>query len=493
MRVTGFDLLGATACVLVMLLVTLGSVPVNPFLLLAITSPLLVWVGIRLGMRGTVVANVLVVPALIVAAGAGDSIMAELSLDNRIAFTSFFVAAACIPSMMISALLNERRTLVERLTLETQRASTAIEVAQSASVAKTRFLAAASHDLRQPLQALTLFVTDLRHHADQPPSPMLVDNIQAAADGLGGLLDALLDLSALDAGAVTAKLAPFPLESVFAALRREFGALASAKGVQLRVVRTSRWIRSDRAMFERILRNLVSNAVRYTPRGAILMGCRGSGPSLRVEVRDSGPGIPREMQQEIFKEFVRIGERGRNRDRGLGLGLSIVERLAKILGHRVDLVSEPGCGSTFKIQVPQAEPSTEPSPVNEGFVDLLSGQRVAVIDDDPLIREGLRRVLGQWGCEVIDGESADDIIAAADRPPAAILADYRLGEGRIGSIEIARLCAHFQRTIPAGLATGETSQVSLRDIAATGYPVIHKPVQAFRLRALLSSLIASAT
>ena len=484
------DLLGTGVGALVVLLISVGSVRINPFLLLAITSPLLVWVGLRHGMRGVVVGNVLILPALIVAGGAGDSILAELSLDNRIGFVSFFVATACVPSMLISALLNERRSLIEQLSEETERASAASALAHRADAAKSRLLSAASHDLRQPLQALQLFVMELRAKASEIPSPALLDSIQSACDAQSGMLNALLDMSRADAALVKPERSAFPISRVLDQIRSEFTAQARARGLQLRVVASARWVDSDPAMLERMVRNLVSNAVRYTPRGAVLVGCRGAGDTIRLEVRDSGPGIAPELQPEVFKEFVQVGNPERDHRKGLGLGLFIVDGLANALGHRLHMRSAVGVGSVISIELPAAVPGDARPQPSTPQTDRLVGKRIAVIDDEPMILEGLTRVLTSWGCTVVCGESADEVIAAdATMPPDAILADYRLREQRTGPGEIGALRFHYRSYMPAALLTGETHSELLRGMAAEGFPLMLKPIEGFKLRALLSSLM----
>lgn len=384
--------------------------------------------------------------------------------------------------------------LLAQLTRENDRANEARQQAEEANTAKSRFLAAASHDLRQPLQALTLFVQSLVEdsQAAKAPSRSLVTNLASSADSLKMLLDSLLDLSHAEAGALKLHVSDLPLRIAFDRIRREFADQARAQGLRLRVVPTRYQAYSDPIMLERMLRNLVVNALRYTENGAVMVVCRRRGDKLRIEVRDSGMGIPEAARQSIFQEFYQLGNPERDRHKGLGLGLAIVNTLARQLGHRIELRSAPGRGSVFVIEVPMGRGLPQPKAqiTTDGRHDHLQGRWLAVIDDDALVREALVGQLGRWGCHAVCGESADEVIAAwpasALAPqPAAILADRRLREGRLGDTEVQRLRTHFGQPIPAVLITGDTALAS----SAAGLPVLHKPIQAFQLRTQLEAML----
>lgn len=381
--------------------------------------------------------------------------------------------------------------LLERLTQENECAAEARRQAEDANAGKTRFLAAASHDLRQPLQAMTLFTEAVAQAAagGAPPGTALVDKLRSSCASLGALLDSLLDLSRAEAGAIRPEIRAVPLQSLFESIRREFVDQARAKGLRLRVVRTRAVVRSDAVLLARVLRNLTSNALRYTESGSVLIGCRRRGGRLCIEVRDSGIGIPAETRAEIFREFYQLGNPERDRRKGLGLGLAIVKALAQQLGHDVRLESANGRGSIFAVELDAAEAEAAAAPVAPGLPDRLRGRLFAVIEDEAMIREAMTDLLAAWGCAVAAGENADEVLAQlGERVPTAILADWRLREGRFGGDEIARICARFGRSIPALLITGDTAPDAVRD---TAFRVVRKPAQGFQLRAELDALIGS--
>lgn len=361
--------------------------------------------------------------------------------------------------------------------------------AEEANTAKTRFLAAASHDLRQPLQAITLFAHAVAQEvaAGHLPDGAVVGNLQSSCESLEMLLDSLLDLSRVEAGAIKPEIRAVPLKPLFDRIRREFADQAAAKELELRIVPTRVSVHSDPALLERMLRNLMVNALRYTERGAILVGCRRRGDRVRIEVRDSGIGIPEDELQAIFREFYQLGNPERDRSKGLGLGLSIVAALASQLDHDIDVRSSSGHGSIFAIELAEAPQVLPPAAIPAPLPDRLRGRLLAVIDDEAMIREAMTRLLSGWGCIVVAGEDADKVLAQLDgRAPDAILADWRLREGRLGTDEIARIRSHIGHAIPAVLITGDTAP----DVARhADYPVIRKPVQGFRLRAELDALL----
>lgn len=386
----------------------------------------------------------------------------------------------------------ENLDLFERAAAESREAERARQLAQEANEAKSRFLAAASHDLRQPMQAMSIFAHVLAEHVDNGrlPNDALVANMQSSCEGLEALLDSLLDLSKAEIGAVTPDIRDVPLQPAFVQLRREFAEQARAKGLRLRVRRSAHSVRTDGALLLRILRNLTSNALHYTERGAVFIGARRRGDRVRIEVRDSGVGIPETAHGEIFREFYQVGNPERDRKKGLGLGLAIVDGLSRQLGIRVDLRSAPGRGSVFAMELPLGVAGTDMPAVERQPVDVLRGCCIVVIDDEPLIRDAMASLLQGWGCDVVAGETAAAALAGlGDRRPAAILADWRLREGRLGTGEVQELRRHFNEDIPALLITGEVAPDA--ELAA-GLPVIRKPIQGLRLRAQLNLLLSPA-
>lgn len=364
--------------------------------------------------------------------------------------------------------------------------------AERATLSKSRFLAAASHDLRQPMHALGLFIAELSQHAHPPTVRRLVERIAASAGAMENLLDSLLDISRLDANVVHPNVRPFALQPLLDRIAADERPGADARDLELKARPTDAWVNSDPVLFERILGNLVSNAVRYTRRGRVLVACRRRGDKLRVEVRDNGVGIAPESHDAIFQEFVQLHNPERSRDKGLGLGLPIVRRLTELLGHRLTLRSCPGNGSVFAVEVPLAEAIEE-----GGAVEAvrppgdLGGLRVALIDDDPLARSSMQSLLSSWGCEVTAAGDMDALVDAVNRgshPPQMIISDFQL-DGSCNGIDVIRSLRAWQgETIPAVLITGDTAPETLRLAQNEGLPLLHKPVRPARLRALLNRL-----
>ena len=362
---------------------------------------------------------------------------------------------------------------------------------ESANLAKSRFLAAASHDLRQPLHALNLFVSQLRTETDQIERGLVIARIDAAVTAMNDLFNELLDMSRLDAGVLVPSISEFPIDQLLKRIEMTFTGAAREKGLRLRVVSNTAWIRGDFILLERILLNLVSNAVRYTQAGGIVVGCRRRDSLLRVEVWDSGIGIPEDEQRNIFAEFHQLSTAEQDRRGGLGLGLAIVERLCRLLDYPIELTSTPGRGSRFVISVPLTAPVESPEQPAQASVDQAIGKSVVVIDDDALVLDGMRRVLKGWGCDVVTATSWDAALAAlsGERPPDIIISDYRLNEGKTGFDAIESLRRAFGIPIPAFLISGDTAPERMREARASGYYLLHKPVLPITLRAVLSQLL----
>ena len=385
----------------------------------------------------------------------------------------------------------EKDDLIRQLTLQK-------DLAQAAVLAKSRFLAAASHDLRQPMHALGLYLDELQRIDLPAPAEDALTHANQCADAMNEMFVALLDVSLLDAGAVVPRIEVFSLGAMLQRLAVEFETQATAKDLTLRVAACAAWVRSDPTMLERILRNLLTNALRYTDTGTVLLGCRRRGTQLRVEVWDTGTGIAPEQQRVIFEEFYQVGNRARDRSKGLGLGLAIVEREARLLGLSVTLCSEVGRGSVFRISLPMA---VADSPRDEAVPQLdgegrseLRGRRILLIDDEPMIRHATQKMLEQWGCSVVTAASSQEAIAlwsALAEIPELLICDYRL-PGEDGGQAIQKIRTEFNEKIPALLVTGDTSSECLRQIQATGCPVLHKPIRADELQRELTALLGDA-
>ena len=367
--------------------------------------------------------------------------------------------------------------------------------AESATLAKSRFLAAASHDLRQPLHALSLLVEALQERVPEGEAKRLADHIESSASTMESLLNALLDLSRLDAGVVEARPECFPLDRVLENVERQFAPMAAIKGLRLAVSTTKTWVYSDPALLERILANLVSNALRYTDSGGVLVGARRVQKDwLRLEVWDTGKGIPPEFQAKVFEEYFQLANPERHRDKGLGLGLAIVSRLARLLGSSVRVSSRMGKGSCFSLRFARCHARREElsKPTTKSVAIPLEHALVAFIDDDESILEAMVEVFDHWGVALAAGEDGEQVrreLEELGRKPDVILSDYRLKDGRTGIEAIATLQEAFG-AIPAALLTGDTAPETIQAIRQSGLPVLHKPLKPAKLRAFLSHLLA---
>ncbi len=394
------------------------------------------------------------------------------------------------------ALFDVQRSMekeIEHATVELARKNAALE---AASVAKARFLAAASHDLRQPLYALTLFSSSLAVDERDPVRLDRIAHIQECVEALDHLFSELLDLSRLETGAMQIEITEFPLDQVFEEVSRNFRMIAEQHGLRLIMRATNLWVRSDHTMLARILNNLVSNALRYTSSGGVLVVARRrSDNTVRVDVWDTGSGIAPEHQARVFDEFYRVechngnGEHDTGPRRGLGLGLATVQRLAELLDTQVLLQSNPGHGSVFSFHLPEVAPQQLFNPTSDEAPLDVSGMRVLVVDDEPAILSGIRYLLRSWGCEVAVAEDRTQALQAAEEwpmPPDIVISDLRLRDGESGLDVLAALDQHYQRDgnppFPRLLITGETRSDRLREIMAAKIPVLYKPVSPEQLK-----------
>lgn len=368
------------------------------------------------------------------------------------------------------------------------------KIAEDAGQAKSRFLAAASHDLRQPVQALAIFQELLRPEMQLTPlGETYFLKTQQAVKAVSSLLGTLLDISRLDSNTVKAQREPLRVATLVDQMQREFGSLAEQKGLKLRTVACSASLETDPILLGQILRNLVANALRYTPSGKILIGCRRRGEQLSIEVWDTGIGIRQEHQSTIFDEFFQVGNQERDRQRGLGLGLAIVSRAARLLGASISLRSQFGKGSCFAVRLPlsRLQAPFHPDltqPISSPF-DL--GRRLIVlVENEEAIRNGFHAMLENWGCRVISGRSWKSVEAQIkEQSIDAVISDFGLSRNENGIKVIARLRARFGQQLPALLITGDTSQKALQAASRAGLTMLHKPVRPWLLRQTLSSLL----
>ena len=391
----------------------------------------------------------------------------------------------------------ENRRLLAELEVEKAEAEAARGRAEKANLAKSQLLAAASHDLRQPLHALSLFSGSLQSLALDEEAKDVAARIQANVAAMERLFNGLLDISRLEAGVVQSCREPVACQDLFDRLAGYFDPVAEQQGLDLRFRETGLWIDADPALTEQICVNLVTNALRYTRAGGILVAARRRGGRVRLEVCDTGIGIAGADQARIFEEFVQVGNPERDRSKGLGLGLSIAQRLAAILDSEIEIASVEGRGSRFAFSLPGAEPAAVQRVA--AAPDLMRGLRLLLIDDDAMVREGAGLLLRQWGVDAALAPglaAAEALIDAHQRaghgPFDICLTDYRLPENTDGLQVIARLSKRPGAPRAFCLVTGDMGAGVLSDAAAAGVPIIHKPLHPARLRALLNHLAAGA-
>jgi hypothetical protein len=386
---------------------------------------------------------------------------------------------------------NER--LEERVTERTLALRAALKEAERANATKSRFVAAASHDLLQPLSAAKLFLASLETARGPEETRAIVERVRSAFESVEGILSALLDISKLDSGKAVVSVQPLALDPILRQLDTEFRELARQKGIDLRVVPSRLILRSDPAYLRRIVQNLLANAIRYTRRGKVLVGARRQGETARIEVWDTGPGIPEDQRDTIFREFHRL-ETPNRPDGGVGLGLAIVERACALLGHPLALHSVFGSGTGFAVTVPVVDAAQAPKPQPEGTPgppEPTPGDLIAlVIENDADLRLAMATLLESWGVSVLDVDGEDAALALLGDigiAPDVVLADYQLDGGRNGLDAIAALRARHG-DLPACLVTADRSPEVAARCKALDIPVINKPVSPARLRAVLGAI-----
>ncbi|KQW48233.1 MULTISPECIES: hybrid sensor histidine kinase/response regulator [unclassified Roseateles] len=402
------------------------------------------------------------------------------------AYSALLVLAAI--GLAMSLTLRHARLLRESHAMRFEREALLAQ-AQAAREAQTRFLAAASHDLRQPVHALGLLAAQAAHELQGRRAAQTAEQLQAMAQALDGLVEGLLDVSRLDSGALQPQCRSVPLQPLFERLSTEYAVLAEAKGLQWRLRPTALWVRSDAQQLERLLRNLLSNALTHTERGGVLLAARRRAGRVQVAVWDTGPGIAPEHHERIFQEFVQLTNPGRDRKRGHGLGLAIVARLARLMEHPVALRSRLGRGSCFAVSLPEDAPRllTEPRTVPQG--QPLQGRCVALVEDDEAVREATANLLRTWGCEVWADAAVTPLLArlrTAGARPQRLISDWRLGEGD-GLSAITVLREAFGDGLPALLISGETLPMSAKALRALRVQPARKPLPPAALRAWLSA------
>lgn len=357
-----------------------------------------------------------------------------------------------------------------------------------------RFLASASHDLRQPLHALSLYLGALSNVSLPEPAETLLTRVRSCAGIVDGMFLSLLDWSRLDTQALRPQVAPFAVASLLTRIAPEFSSQAKAKGLELRVAPCSAWVQCDPALVEQILRQFVANAIRFTVSGKILIGCRRNGGRLRLAVYDTGIGISAQRREALFDGLNRADSKRRDGSEGLGLGMAIVQRLARLLSTPIVLASIPGRGSMFALDLQMATGhAPAPGDALSGIsMGRLHAKLIVVVDDDDAIREATRILLEQWGCVVVAASSGAEALlklGMSPCPPDALVCDYRLGMDESGLEVIRSLRSEFNHDIPALLVTGESTPAAIPDVVAEGLQVLYKPVHANLLREALIQIL----
>jgi signal transduction histidine kinase/CheY-like chemotaxis protein len=406
---------------------------------------------------------------------------------------------------MAAQLQQERAVLHQRIAEATQALRAKKEEAERASHDKSRFLAVASHDLRQPLHALGLYVAELQRKVSGADQQHLVGQVEHSIEALSTLLNALLDISKLDAGVVVPQIQTCDVNVMLDRVDADYQMLASIKNIRLIVRPFTGYITSDPMLLERVLMNLVSNAVRYTyPNGCVMVACRRRGRFLRIEVRDNGVGISKIDQENIFREFFQLTQPQLDANKGLGLGLSIVDRLVKLLGHRIELHSALGKGSVFALEVPLAPhfstlPVAMATPPSDSEPELelspLTGKRLLVVDDDALVLSSTSSILASWGCTVSTAASLTQVrqLLREGSTWDLVITDYQLDNEGSGIDVIALIRQHHDKQIPCILISGDIGPAVLKLASVGGHHLLHKPVRPAKLRSLVVYLLEVAT
>ncbi len=461
------------SAILFAIMLVFGSVYLGAVMAMAPHVP--AWVAFSVAMSGPIILRCLTQESVTLRVYGGTTVL-------------FFLASWILVRRMNTMIRSsvemrfENRRLVDDLREEKR-------VSDEANAAKTILLAAASHDLRQPLHAVRLFVGALENAREEAVRSRLLRSLESATAALSGLLDTLLDLSRADAGVVKPLRTVFPLQELFDSLELEFADAARSSGLRLRVAPSSAWIESDRELLSTIVRNFISNAIRYTQNGGVLVGGRRKQGQIAISVWDTGAGIDQGDRDRVFNDFVQLGNPERNRERGLGLGLAVARRFGDLLDHRIELRSTVGVGSCFSVTVARASPLEE-SVDETSPSDSLLGRRVLVVDDDRFVCTACVQLLEQWGAIAVPAHTADQALAAVREGPMPdlLIVDLRLPENVSGMDFISRARAVAGAELAALVVTGDTSPAVLLDAYRQALPLLHKPVPPAQLKRAAETL-----
>ena len=427
-------------------------------------------------------------------------------LYDALWFCSLCFVLVSLTSVLLFVATMRRAARLRAAALLTQtQLSTALDELTTGDIerrAQNRFMASASHDLRQPLHALGLYLNALRRHVSTDQGQLILSNINRSTEALNQLLNSMLDLSKLDAGVVDVTWSNLSLDAIFDNLHQNFLPEANQKELALDIQYSGLYVHSDQVLLERVLGNLVANALNYTTEGSVSVRATLNGEQACISVSDTGPGIPASEQEAIFNEYYHLQNPERDRSKGLGLGLSIVKRLTRLLDVDLELSSAEGVGTSFRLTLPLVSSSdldnADSSAANSPSVcrDTLNGLSILVIDDEQDVRDGMQTLLVQHGCDVSIADSAEqacDNIIADDWVPDLIIADYRLRDEKTGDMAIRQVREEVNMDVPAMIITGDTSPARLREATASGFPLLHKPVIAEALYTAITRLVGDRT
>lgn len=416
----------------------------------------------------------------------------SLSMEATALLTISYLAAVSMISVTINRLITQSITMDFKQRALLAEVTVAKEKAEQANLAKSRFLAAASHDLRQPLQALGLIMESLRLRlADQAPMQKLIQQGLVSHNALSELFNALLELSRLESNQQEIQRADFNLLDMLDSIVNEFKPMAAEKGLVMSLAGDDCVVNTDPVMFGRIIRNLLTNAIKFTEQGTINVSVQALQDQVKVAVEDTGIGIEPQDQEKVFDEYHQVSNKARRREEGIGLGLSVVKKICELLGHEIHLESTPGKGSIFTLTMQKGDPSrvVTAKPVVEFDI---SGLNVLVIDDNQGVLDAVSNLLSDWGCEVSVASSIDEALALVEQQslrPAFILSDYRLEEVSTGIDAIEAVCSRLDRNIPGLLMSGDSDPDLMNQIRHRGYHLLRKPVKPAHLRKAIKQLI----
>jgi len=401
-------------------------------------------------------------------------------------FGASFVLASLLTLMLLVTVSRRAANLSADAEQTQSQLTTALDELTTGDIerkAQNRFMAAASHDLRQPLHALGLYLSALKSHVNTEQGQRILENTYRSTEALNQLLNSMLDLSKLDAGVVDVNYAHLDLDGIFQRVHQTFSPEANQRNLDFVANKSGLWVYSDKALLERVLSNLVSNALNYTEAGSVALSAKLLNSHIQIMVLDTGSGIPENEQEAIFNEYYQLHNSERDRTKGLGLGLSIVKRLTRLLGIELSISSQPHKGTQFELLVPEGEPKNEEvaseTTRSDSKYQKLAGLSILVIDDEHDVRDGMHSLLIQHKCEIVIADSTENAceqIIAREWIPDLIIADYRLRDQKTGDTAIERIREEVNEDVPAMIITGDTSPARLREATASGFPLLHKPV-----------------